>query len=113
LGIFIADHATFDADFLNSVWIAAIPGFVGATAISYLARRDWRIAYGPRLVVLHACRRFHPSPLFPARLVYAAGRCRGQSVKALPLQRWATESRRQRLPASYSFRFVEVIAPAD
>jgi hypothetical protein len=36
LRIFIADHATFDADFLNSVWIAAIPGFVGATAISYL-----------------------------------------------------------------------------
>jgi hypothetical protein len=36
LRIFIADYATFDADFLNSVWIAAIPGFVGATAITYL-----------------------------------------------------------------------------
>ena len=30
LRIFIVDWATFEADFLNSVWVAAIPGFVGA-----------------------------------------------------------------------------------
>ena len=36
LGIFVTDYATFDADFLNSVWLAAIPGFVGAAAITYL-----------------------------------------------------------------------------
>src|SRR5262249_46338755 len=29
LRIFIVDWATFDADFLNSVWVAAIPAFVG------------------------------------------------------------------------------------
>jgi hypothetical protein len=46
LRIFIADWATFDADFLNSVWVAAIPALVGAAAISYLvpdrlAERTW------------------------------------------------------------------------
>jgi len=46
LRIFIVDFATFDADFLNSVWVAAIPGLAGAAAISYfvparLAQRLW------------------------------------------------------------------------
>jgi hypothetical protein len=46
LRIFITDWATFDADFLNSVWVAAIPAFVGAAAITYfvssrLAERAW------------------------------------------------------------------------
>jgi hypothetical protein len=46
LRIFIVDWATFDADFLNSVWVAAIPGFIGATAVTYyvparLAERVW------------------------------------------------------------------------
>jgi hypothetical protein len=46
LQIFIVQWATFDADFLNSVWIAAIPGFVGAAAVTYffparLAERAW------------------------------------------------------------------------
>jgi hypothetical protein len=46
LRIFIVDWATFDADFLNSVWAAAIPGFVGAAVITYyvparLAERAW------------------------------------------------------------------------
>ena len=36
----------FNADYLNSVWVAAIPAFVGAAAISYfvpsqLVRRTW------------------------------------------------------------------------
>jgi hypothetical protein len=36
LRIFIVEYATFDADFLNSVWIAAIPALVATAAISYL-----------------------------------------------------------------------------
>jgi len=48
LRIFIVDFATFDADFLNSVWVAAIPALVGAAAIAYLvpsrfAERVWTI----------------------------------------------------------------------
>lgn len=46
LRIFITDYATFDADFLNSPWLAAIPALVGAVAITYfvparLAERMW------------------------------------------------------------------------
>jgi hypothetical protein len=46
LRIFIVDFATFDADFLNSPWVAAIPGFVGAAVVTYyfpsrLADRVW------------------------------------------------------------------------
>jgi hypothetical protein len=37
LRIFIIDWATFDADFLNSVWVAAVPAFLGAAAITWLA----------------------------------------------------------------------------
>jgi hypothetical protein len=36
LRIYIADWATFNADFLNSIWLAAIPAVVGAAAITYL-----------------------------------------------------------------------------
>ncbi|HWN49574.1 MAG TPA: hypothetical protein VNO18_07045 [Xanthobacteraceae bacterium] len=46
LRIFIVDWATFDAEFLNSVWVAAVPAFVGAAVITYyvpsrLAERVW------------------------------------------------------------------------
>jgi len=46
LRIFIVDWATFDADFLNSVWVAAIPAFVGTAVVTYyvparLAERVW------------------------------------------------------------------------
>jgi hypothetical protein len=46
LRIFIVDWATFDADFLNSEWVAAIPAFVAAAVITYyvparLAERVW------------------------------------------------------------------------
>jgi hypothetical protein len=46
LRIFIVGWATFDADFLNSAWLAAIPAFVGAAVITYyvparLAERVW------------------------------------------------------------------------
>jgi hypothetical protein len=46
LRIFIVSWATFDADFLNSVWVAAVPAFVGTAIITYyvplrLAERMW------------------------------------------------------------------------
>jgi hypothetical protein len=46
LRIFIVDWATFDADFLNSAWVAAIPGFIAAAVLTYyvparLAERLW------------------------------------------------------------------------
>jgi hypothetical protein len=46
LRIYIRDWATFDADFLDSIWIAAIPAFVGTAVITYfvssrLAERVW------------------------------------------------------------------------
>src|SRR5262249_55970800 len=46
LRIYIRDWATFDADFLDSIWIAAIPAFAGTAAITYfvssrLAERVW------------------------------------------------------------------------
>jgi hypothetical protein len=46
LRVFIVDWATFDADFLNSVWVAAIPAFVGTAVVTYyvsarLAERAW------------------------------------------------------------------------
>src|SRR5215510_6538488 len=39
--VFIADRASFDAEFLKSVWLAAIPALVGAAAISYLVPIQW------------------------------------------------------------------------
>jgi len=46
LRIFIVEWASFDADFLNSVWLAAIPALAGAAAVSYfvpsqVAERAW------------------------------------------------------------------------
>jgi len=46
LRLFIVRVATFDADFLNSVWIAAVPALVGAAALTFfvpsrLADRVW------------------------------------------------------------------------
>ena len=46
LGNVFADRASFDAEFLRSVWIAAIPALVGAAAAGYLvsaqgAQRAW------------------------------------------------------------------------
>ena len=37
LRIFILDWATFDAEFLNSQWVAAVPAFAGAAAVTWLA----------------------------------------------------------------------------
>jgi hypothetical protein len=46
LRIFIIDWATFDADFLNSAWVAAVPAFIGAAVLTWLvgarlAERAW------------------------------------------------------------------------
>jgi hypothetical protein len=46
LQVFIVNWATFDADFLNSAWVAAIPAVVGAAIVTYyvparLAERVW------------------------------------------------------------------------
>jgi hypothetical protein len=41
LKVFIVDWATFDADFLNSAWVAAIPAFVGAAVITYYIPVRW------------------------------------------------------------------------
>ena len=46
LRIYIRDWATFDADFLDSIWIAAIPAFTGTAVITYFvssrfAERVW------------------------------------------------------------------------
>jgi hypothetical protein len=41
LRIFIVDWATFDADFLNSVWVAAIPGFIAAAVVTYYFPARW------------------------------------------------------------------------
>jgi hypothetical protein len=37
LRIYIADWATFDAGYLNSVWVAAAPAVAGAAAVTWLA----------------------------------------------------------------------------
>jgi hypothetical protein len=38
---YIADRASFDADFLKSVWLSAIPALVGAAAVSYFVSSQW------------------------------------------------------------------------
>jgi hypothetical protein len=35
--VFVADRASFDAEFLKSVWLAAIPALVATAAVTYLA----------------------------------------------------------------------------
>jgi hypothetical protein len=40
LRLFI-DWVSFNADYLNSVWIAAVPALIGAAAISYFAPSEW------------------------------------------------------------------------
>jgi type II secretory pathway component PulF len=39
--VFIADRASFDAEFLRSGWISAIPALVGAAAVSYFVTSQW------------------------------------------------------------------------
>ncbi len=39
--VFIADRASFDAEFLKSIWVSAIPAFMGAAAVSYFVPSQW------------------------------------------------------------------------
>jgi hypothetical protein len=50
---FIADQASFDAEFLKSMWISAIPALVGAAAASYFVTPQWaqRVWAGWLLIV--------------------------------------------------------------
>jgi len=41
LGVLIADRASFDAEFLRSVWVAAIPALVCAAAAGYFVSLPW------------------------------------------------------------------------
>jgi len=41
LAFFIADQASFDAEFLKSVWISAVPAWVAAAAVSYFVSIEW------------------------------------------------------------------------
>jgi len=41
LAVFTADRVSFDAEFLKSVWLAAIPASAGAAASSYLISSGW------------------------------------------------------------------------
>jgi len=53
LAAFIADQASFDAEFLKSIWISAIPAWVGAAAASYFVPSQWaqRVWTGWLLIV--------------------------------------------------------------
>jgi hypothetical protein len=50
---FIADRASFDAEFLKSIWISAIPALVGAAAASCFVTPQWaqRVWTGWLLIV--------------------------------------------------------------
>jgi hypothetical protein len=41
LAFFIADQASFDAEFLKSAWVSAIPALVAAAAVSYFVPIQW------------------------------------------------------------------------
>ena len=41
LGVFIADRASFDAEFLKSAWVSAIPALAAAAVVSYLVPFQW------------------------------------------------------------------------
>ena len=41
LAVFIADRASFDAEFLKSVWLTAIPALAVAAAVSYAVSTRW------------------------------------------------------------------------
>jgi hypothetical protein len=49
---FIVYGATFDADFLNSVWVAAIPALIGTTAITYWVSDRFAERLWPSLLLL-------------------------------------------------------------
>ena len=57
----IDERASFNAEFLRSVWASGIPALVGAAVVTYLVSSRWARARLDRLVVVHADRRArHP-----------------------------------------------------
>jgi hypothetical protein len=41
LAVFIADQASFDAEFLKSIWLSAIPALVAAAVVSWFVSSHW------------------------------------------------------------------------
>jgi hypothetical protein len=41
LAVFIADQVSFDAEFLKSIWLSAIPALVAAAALTWLVSTEW------------------------------------------------------------------------
>jgi hypothetical protein len=41
LATFIADQVSFDAEFLKSIWLSAIPAFIVAAAAGWLVSTEW------------------------------------------------------------------------
>jgi len=50
--VFIADRASFDAEFLKSVWLSAIPALAGAAAVSYFVPSQWAQRLWPRWLLI-------------------------------------------------------------
>jgi hypothetical protein len=53
LAVLIADQASFDAEFLKSIWVSAVPALAGAAAASYFVSSQWaqRVWTGWLLIV--------------------------------------------------------------
>jgi hypothetical protein len=52
LGVVFADRASFDAEFLKSVWVSAIPALVGAAAAAYFISAQWAARVWSNLLVI-------------------------------------------------------------
>ena len=50
--VFIADRVSFDAEFLKSVWLAAVPALAGAAAVSYFVPSQWAQRAWTRLLLI-------------------------------------------------------------
>ena len=72
---FIADQASFDAEFLKSMWISAIPALVGAAAASYFVTLPMGATCLGRLVVDHADRRTRRPRLLAQAVLSAVAMC--------------------------------------
>jgi len=56
LAVFIADRASFDAEFLKSARLTAVPALMGATAVSYFVPSQWAKNLWPRwLLIMPIC----------------------------------------------------------
>jgi hypothetical protein len=53
LSVYIADQVSFDAEFLKSIWLSAVPAVVVAAAVSWLVSTEWaqRVWLGLLLIV--------------------------------------------------------------